>query len=443
MWAWLRSGVIAASALALLPACASTATQSASLDPKSRPIPDALPIGQNDITTQVVIAESTEGVGATWTSVTDSQLGRTATELSNLGGAPIVLGAVGAIVAMDAKPRGRAARTATGAAGTFLPEDLDSGFADELDAALADDEQSGADIRIQRVKRVRDLPEDAWLVFTDYTLAEDGTALRATAQVAHTDDVRPMMEAQAEAKRRRMSSTPQPGYVTRTFANRYESGERDKLRRRKVRKPRYKGTFVFHSDSFVLPDAGDIQADDRRADIERRLVAALDAERDARRAAADAEYAAAMEAAGDKASRIRKAESRRAKAYAKADSLHAKSLETARDGEIDKMERLVLGIARWTEEADDGETTVLGEAIDSAHQFFAEALAQRLPHIGTGEPVIDRELTHEETVRGVVVLGLDADGRSVIEVLEGPQAGTVISVPEDGAAEYGTQTADP
>ena len=446
MWERLQGLLVVMSLGLLLGACASTAaptSSSAPLSASARPIPEAPAVDFETgevLTRAVVVVENSDGVGATWSSVTESQAMKTAAELSNLGGAPLVLGAVGAIVVADAAPRGRAARTADAINANIDVDMLHDGLADALGDVLADDPQSGAVITTQEVKRIRDLPEDAWVVFTDYELAEDGSALKATARVGHAEDFRHFDAVERELKRQDSEY-----YRSGTLRYSYESMAREQSRRRRVRErldrytPRYTNVFVYHSDMFVLPETGDMMSDDERAKKEDRLIRALDAERDARVAAARAAHAETL-ASTDKPGKIRKADRQLDKALKKAESLHEKSLAKARDGKLDKMERLVLGMERWADGEADG--SAISVAIEEAQDFFADAMARELPYVGTVETE-EREPTDRELAKNLQMLSVDDSGRLVAQVITGPSAGVIVSVPEEGTADYGQQTAKP
>ena len=435
----MRIGLLAVFIMlgAWLSGCASTAGTSPSDHTSPRTaanasIPEApLPAswkadGPSD-TTDIVIAASQNGVNASWTSITESPLVRSTAELSNLGGAPVVLGTVGAMLVADAKPKGRAKRTAEAINADIDPAAMDRDFAAQLDAALGDDP---TDIRITPITRARDLPDDAWIVNTTYTLAKDGTALKVSAHVAHSDDYRRALEIREE-QRRRQFDDPR--------STRYAFGDRSRYRtRRGARRyvPKYSGRFVYHSDPVTLPDPGDLPEPELQADVAKALRSALDAEREARILAAEANYAASIERALSDRKR-KKAERRRAKALAKADALHAKGLEKAEDGKLDKMERLVLGIEAWRA----NEASALSDAIDSAHIFLAEALVQGLSG-DTPSPPDDLSVSPGllAGVDGVTLLDADEDGRMVLKAA----GGQILSLPADGSmAEYGASVASP
>ena len=398
---------------------------------------DSLP-GARDI----VIAASEDGIGATWTSVTDSQVAGTAAELVNLAGAPFVLGTVGAVVALDAKPRGRAKRAALATNADRLPSDLDTALATQLETVLPEAEDDGARIAIQPIKRVRDLPDDAWIVFTKYALSEDGTALRASAEVGHSDDVRFAMELEAERRRQSMDQGYRgSNYRIGRLSNR--AARNEQIRRARARGPQPNALMIYHSDPIALPAPGDLTDDDKRQMMEDRIERALDSEREARRAGADRRYARAVtDATSEK--KAAKALRKRDKAYAKADKVHAKALAKARDGELSKTESLMLASRRWNAVPDTAEQSRIDQAIAAAHDFFAEALARSLPGLSdTDAAETPRSLTEEERLRGTALLEEDEDGRRVLQILKGDSRGTVLSLPENGAAEYGRQTADP
>ena len=269
--------LISLAALQSLSACTTTAATSSNGGGSANPIYDAAPLQKTKapaITNQIVIAEDNDGVGMSWTSVTDNPAMRTATELSNLGGPPAVIGAVTAIVALDAKPRGRAKRTAEAVNGGLEDGVLDEGFAEKLDAAFAASPTVETDISVQPFNRLRDIPEDAWLVFTDYTLSDDGSALRATARVGHAADYRRALELERERRQQE-----QMGYST-TSTYRYQAYERERRRRlrREAYRPKYSNSFVYHSDRLILPEPGDIRSDDKRDDLEATLIKAFEAD---------------------------------------------------------------------------------------------------------------------------------------------------------------------
>lgn len=440
MWERFRNLVAVVCTTGLMAACASTGGTQKAAD---RPIPEAPAITVVDgevITRDVVVAQNTDGVGATWSSITENETMKAATELANLGGAPVVLGAVAGILAVDAAPRGRAGRTADALNADLDGDVLHDGLADALSGTLADDPETGARISVKEVRRGRDLPEDAWVVITEYVLAEDGSALRATARVAHAEDYRfnEMMRRQQRLGETQYYRAGSMSYNYRQLAREQERQRRLRDRARR-HKPRYSNTFVYHSDMFVLPETGDMQSDDQRQRKEDRLVKALETERDARIAAAEAQYLQTTEQT-EEPGKLKKAARRRDKAIKKATSLFDKSMEKARDGELDKMERLVLGMERWAGGEADG--SAIAEAIEEAQTFFAEAIARELPGIGTME-VETREPTDREQARGFMVLESESDGRFVAQVIQSEGEGTIISIPEEGPASYGGQTATP
>lgn len=441
------------SCLALAPlmfaACA-TSPSATSTNAVNRPIPEApaVDFASDGLTRTVVIAESDHAIQTSWSSVTDSQVARTATELANLGGAPVVLGAVAGIVALDAKPRGRAARTATGVSGKILPGELDGALAEELGEQLVEAEIGEMDVRVQNIDRMRNVPDDAWVVVTNYTLSEDATALRSTAQLIHGEELRYQRMVEAELRRRdmeRMSPGTRGGLGysvgqrNAAFGNTYR---RRNSRLSKRPPARLRRVFEHHSDGIVLPEVGELVSDDNRDTLESRIETALGLERDRRRAAADARVEDAR-ARGLSDKKIAKAERKRDKAYSKADKLYTEGMKRARDGELDKMERMVLGIAAWnTPVAPGSEETRLDRALNNARSFFARAIAERLPGVTDSDP-LDREPTHEENLRGIMVLDTKDDGRQTAEFFKGDRAGLVVSYPEDGLGDYGRQKAKP
>jgi hypothetical protein len=435
--------------LPLLAACATTNTPTSNNATTATPIIyDAAPLpngATNAATRQIVIAENDDGVSTSWSSVTDNPAMRTATELSNLGGAPVVLGAVTAIVALDAKPKGRAKRTAEAINSAFAGGALDQDLATQLETALNIDPQHDAQIAVQPVDRLQDIPDDAWLVFTDYTLSKDGSALRATARVGHSADYRYALELAREARQQELMG------FNSASNYRYQAYQQERRRRlrRAPRQPRYTNSFVYHSDRLLLPEPGDLQSDDRREELEAQLITALRAQRDARRAYADAMYENAV--GNEESERKRKrAERRRDKAHKKADAHLAKALERATDGELNKEERLVLGAARWQGvNAEDGltaEASRIEQTIAQAQAFFASALAQQLPGFER-EPEDSRLMqqppTEEQLALGRRIIAKSDDGRRVVQILTGQEAGALISLPDEGTAEYGRQSAEP
>ena len=407
----------------------------------SRPIP-AAPDTSDGVTRTVVIAANPDGVGTSWRSVTENEMARSAAELSNIGGAPVVLGTVGVVMAADAKPKGRANRlTKAVNAGLVGEGTLDEGLKEALADELAENEIADAEVRVAELERLSDLPEDAWLVFTDYQISTDGTALRATAKIAHTDDYRAELQLAQEYKRQRLMHG---GAVPDIYEYRGMTSTRLARRQREYQRrvPRFNGTFVYHSEPLLLPAIGDISDSDTRTEMEDKLVEALEAEHVARRLAADENLKSSTERANGNKTKISRATRRRDRAYKKADSLLKSSLKDARDGEISKMETLVLGMARWRAGEETGDTP-LTRALDEAHAFFAETLTERLPVIGTGSAEDQREPTLIEASQGMLVLDASDDGRKEIVMLAGETAGTVVSLPDEGVAEYGGQTADP
>ena len=429
----------------LLGACASTATS-----PANRPIPDApafetqaravtpstgAPASMQATETgssefggpKIVIAANTEGVGAGWTSITQNPMAGPVAELSNLGGPVTVIGAVGAIVALDAAPKGRAARTARAVnAGVDMGE-LDASLAEGLEAELDDIE---AEVDVRTIERSRDLPEDAYVLTTDYTIATDGSAVRVRSNLRHSDLIRYVEQLEGANKRLQLA---REGFGT--YDLRREQRRLDKARKRLLRKRRFAGAYVYHSDPIALPDTGDLPEEELREDMRARLVAALDVERAAQYKRADDAYEAYLaEETSEK--RQRRAEKRRAKAYAKADALYAKSLEKAGDDEFGKMERMVLGVEQWV--GADGGDTLIAETLAEAQAFIIDAIADGLE----SGVIVEEGAKPDAVVDGepVQTLQTQADGRSIVRVVDGPNAGTVMSVPEFGIADYGGST---
>ena len=453
MWERIKRTAGVCLGFSALAACASTSTPTTTpqtLSASQRPVLDAAPLTANDgITRTVVVAQSDKAIQTTWSSITDNQLVRSTAELANLGGPPVVIGAVAGIVVMDAKPRGRAARTATGVNGEVLPSDLDTGLVDEIEAQLVEAETADMTVRVQELGRLRKLPEDAWIVTTRYELAEDATALRSTAHLMHVDELRYEMEIASEMRRRDLSSTAPSfrtsslGYTTSQRNAAFGNAKRSLRSRIKPPRKRLRRTFVHHSDSVTLPEVGDLTTDDQREVLEDTIVAALEQERARRKAAADARVAHARNT-GMPEKKIAKAERKRDKAYAKADKLYTESMEKARDGQLDAMERLVLGVAAWGAPVEPGaDATLIDTAVDKAQAFFAAAIAERLPGVTDTDPLEGRELTNEERVRGAMLVDADPDGRKVAEFFKGEQKGLVISYPDEGTSEYGRQRAKP
>ncbi len=430
----------------LLGACASSATS-----PANRPIPDApkfesqaravtpntgapsdMQVGGAAAAVEprkptIVIAANTEGVGAGWNSITQNPMAGPVAELSNLGGPVTVIGAVGAIVALDAAPKGRAARTARAVNAGVDMEALDESLANGLESELDDLE---VDVAVKVIERTKDLPDDAYVLATDYTISTDGSAVRVRSNLRHSDVIRYVELVEASNKRLQLA---REGFGN--FDYRREQRRIDKARERLLSNRRYAGAYVYHSDPIALPDTGDLPEEELQMDMRERLVSALDVERNAQRMRAEAIYQAAI-AADPSEKRQRKAAKRRDKAFAKADKLYADSLEKAGDDEFGKMERMVLGVEQWMD-AETGDT-LIAETLAEAQAFIIDAIADgfesgAVAQVGvTPDAVVDGE--------PVQTLKTEPDGRSIVRVVDGPNAGTVMSVPEFGIGDYGGST---
>lgn len=414
-------------ALAGLGACASTAT------PAQRPIPeapefasaspdpsDAIATDPGD--TPIVIASNTDGIGAAWASVTQNAMAGTLAELSNLGGAPVVLGTVGAVMALDAAPKGRAARTARAINAGVDPAELDAALAAALENELDDFD---APVTVMPIERTRDLPEDAYVVTTEYTLASDGSAIRVRSDVRHTDLLR-FIAAVNESEQRLQSAREGFG----SYDPRRERRRVEKARKRYLARPRFAGSFIYHSDPIALPDTGELPEEELQMRMRERLVSALETERAAQRQRADDRYAADVAAKPEREARAAK---RRDKAYAKADSLYAKSLEKAGDDEFGKMERMVLGMEKWLDSSEGA--SLIAQTLDDAQAFMVASIADGLENGAITEAIAAPDaLVAGEPVETLATLD---DGRAIVRVVEGQQRGMVMSVPESGAADYG------
>ncbi|WP_298918748.1 hypothetical protein [uncultured Algimonas sp.] len=384
-----------------------------------------------DRSKNIVIAADSDGVGASWSSVTDSPLARTATELSNLGGAPVVLGAVGLIMAADSAPKRRAKRIATALRGDLDPAVLDRELAERISGILPDpdDAADAPAVRIKAFERPDDLAREGYVVNPGYALARDGSALRITADIVHADVLDLEQRVAREMRRIELASNRDDGMRRSSRRLRQLQNEWRALPRH------YRGRIVYHSDPLQLPPRETLSPADPAVQLDLRE--ALDAEREGRKRAAEAIYADAA-ARATKPRHAAKAERRRDKALTKADSLHAKGMDKLADAEIDKMEGLLLAAKAWREPASDGQSA-LSDAIDKGHAFIAEAVGTALFGVGT----LENPDEPSRAFAGADLLRQDEDGRLVMRVTEGREAGTILSVPAAGEAEYGGSVAQP
>ncbi|MGB3457082.1 MAG: hypothetical protein WBG08_02565 [Litorimonas sp.] len=416
----------------------------------------------------MVIAADGDGVGVSWASVTESPLVRTATELSNLGGAPIVLGAVGVMMAADAAPRGRARRLSLGLNAEIDADALDADLAGRIAAALDADmvdippaelsEDDPAVIRIKGFDRAADLRNEGYVVETEYALALDGSALRVTAEIRHAE----LLEVEADLRREMDALDNAQNSAAARSALR-------KIRRLQERhaalQALYRARIEYHSDPVDLPMEAvpaPMLADEVRA--------ALDTERQMRRQAAQDAYDTALATADDDRRKAR-VERRRDRALARADKLFEDGLARVGDMEdqetddpVGKMDRLLLAMTEW-QAGEDGRTR-LDAALDGAHAFIAEAVRMTYgPELELGEqdtgrlgePVADgvetpgSEMPGSETpgsgtpteFAGVRLLNRLEDGRSIMLITEGPDTGTIMSIPRGGPRDYGRSVAQP
>ncbi len=400
-------GPLAGGVALFLSACATTNAPSAAP-------PRAMQTGD----TQSVVVLPSYGIGTSWTSVTDSPLARTAAELSNLGGTPAVAGALGLMLAVDAAPKGRAERVSLALNADIDPAELDADLVGTLDAALPEE------IEVDRLSPDGSLPRNSWVVKTYYTLAKDGTAVRVTADIAHSSDMARRAEMQRIARRlERQAELRQQGFG---LGRPSLQDRRDVARYRALSRipPRYQGSVQFHSDAINLPEPDSLGP----SHIEDWLTGALEEEREARKRAAADRHAAALARPGSerkRARRTRKADARLERDLAKAERLYEEGIEAARDGEIDKMEQLVLGLNSWT----DADSPALSTAIADAQAFIAEQLDDLLS--GEAQMTATPELLEQDEER-IVMRARDAQGRDL-----------VISTPDAGEAEYGESVARP
>lgn len=417
-----RAGFTLAFATATISGCA-TSTQPVSTDA-------ALAEPHIDRSGDIVIAADGDGVGTSWSSVTDSPLARTATELSNLGGAPIVLGAVGIIMAADAAPKRRAKRVAALLQDDLAPRGLDRRLANRLSDIMetADVADDAASVRIKAFERRDDLANEGYVVTTEYALARDGLAVRITADMVHSDVLALEEQIIRELNRIEMVSN-------HSGMGRSSRRLRQLQREWEALPPRYRGRVVYHSDPIGQPPIDALSPSD--PDVLTTLRSALDAERAARQRLAERTYNDAISRA-TKPRHIAKAERRRNKALAKAEKFYSKGQDDLADDEIDKMEMLLLATTVWRDSMPDGQS-VLSDRIGKGHAFIADVIGAALLDTGA---LADPD-NPPRRFDGADLLRQDEDGRMVMRLTEGRQAGSIISVPDSGEADYGMAVAQP
>ncbi|MEM7729966.1 MAG: hypothetical protein AAF311_11950 [Pseudomonadota bacterium] len=399
-----------------------------------------------DRSADIVIAADGQGVGTSWSSITDSPVARTVAELSNLGGAPVVLGAVGVALAADAAPRGRARRLTEALNGTLgdeidpdaLDRDLAERIGDALDADVMTDAPADLSmddppvVRVKAFERSADLEQEGFIIDTGYALARDGSALRVRADIVHADMLALEREIERELRRLEMA---RDGYGTmRPSLRRLRRLMRERAALARLHRRR----IVFHSDPLDRPAA--VAMNVATPGVMDDVAAALDAERNARQAVARADHAEAMAKDPDPREAA-KADRRLDRALAKADRIHAKGLariaKTNAGEELDKMDPLLLAMDGWTDETPDGDTELMA-AVEEAHAFIADRVGAIF-----GDDDADRKSGPPVELDGGRLLDRDADGRMTLLITEGPQSGTVMSLPASGEADYGRSVARP
>ena len=357
--------------------------------------------------TTVAVRENDGGIRASWSSAAYSNaVGAAASNpyIMPAGVSPVAAG-VGAgigqaiaIAILDAAPSARATRSARSINAGIDPDTLDRRLAERFEAASATGTVRVAGVEMMDADLTMD---DAVIVDTRYLLAEDASAIQVAALVSYEDETRP--------------------YQTRyTFAEKTPKAE--------TRGPHYRNSFTYHSDRFEAP-------------------AMTDAVREELIAAAKAQYADGM---ADLESRFtdldpEKAARKREKQADKLAKTRDKVLGSAEDDKLSKTERAVITIDKWKGGA-------LEAAIDEAHAFIVASVMADLNRSDIPQFARKAELTKEQ--RGSFfkapdagygpignaefdVIGEEPDGRQIVRITSGLNAGAIHSVPAEGFATYG------
>ena len=361
--------------------------------------------------TTVAVRENDGGIRAAWTSAAyGNAVGGVMSNpyIMPAGVSPLAAGIGGgigqaiAIAILDAAPGARADRSTRSINAGIDPEALDRELAERFkDAAPA------GSVRVEGVEMLdADMVlDDAIIVDTRYLLAEDASAVQVAALVSYEDERRP--------------------YQTRyTFAEKTPKAE--------TRGPHYRNSFTYHSDRFEAP-------------------AMTDAVREELVAAAKAQYADGMADLDNRFTEMseEKAARKRQKEAEKLAKTRDKVLGSADDDKLSKTERAVITIDKWKDGA-------LESAIDEAHAFIVASVMADLNRSDIPQFERQAELTKEQ--RGSFfkapdagygpignaefeVIGEEADGRQILRITSGMNAGAIHSVPAEGFATYGNTSA--
>ena len=345
--------------------------------------------------TDVVLTKNEDGIRAGWTSAAAAPTGYTDySYMAPPGTSPAAAGiggalgqAIGAAI-VDAAPSARAKRSVAAINTGIDKSELDAALIRKIKAARSEGDVKIGEISTQTFERKDPDPMDTLKIVSSYTLAEDASALRVKADVTYQSEIL-------------------------SYRTPYDFGE--KVPKSEMQGPLYRNSFSYHSDKFDVPELTE--------EVRAQLVQSINNQYKEDMAAEPTE-----------------------KEAKKLTKNRDKALEKAKDDKLSKTERATLLIGQWRGSG----SPVLQEAISEGQDFIAEMLVMDLNN--SDVPQFERKVPLEKKNSfwtGVAlvtdpigqneytVLDTKTDGRKVLRIDSGINAGAYVSHPANGFATYG------
>ena len=351
--------------------------------------------------TDIVLTQS-DGIRAGWTSAgvgpaQDYSYVIPAGTSPAAAGIGAGLGHAIGVAIVDAGPSARAKRAAKSINSSIDKAALDKKLIRKLQLASSAGQVKPGQIDVQEFKRKDPEPNGKLKVKTSYTLAEDASAIRVTADVTYMDES-----------------------LAYTSPYNFEG----KPPKEEMEGPLYRNRFTFHSDKFETPELTET--------VKQQLTQAI-----------NSQYQ--EDIADLNSSEL--TDKKREKESSKLLKRKEKALISAQDDKLKKMETAILLINEWKGSANPA----LDTAIDDAHDFIAKMLFADLndsnvPQFERKTPLPEKKSsfwkapvanigpigTHEFTEMATL-----ESGRKVVRLDSGYYAGSYHSYPDAGFAGYG------
>ncbi len=301
------------------------------------------------------------------------------------------------VAIVDAAPSARAKRAVKSINSGIDKQALDEAFIRKIKSVSTSGSVKPGNIETAEFNRKDPDPQGKLKIKTEYTLAEDASAVRVSALVTYVND-------------------------EMSYQTPYDFG--GKPPKSEVEGALYRNRFTYHSDKFEAPEL-------------------TDAVRDQLMQAIKSQYAEDVTSVNESDDEAKKKE----KQLSKLDKRKNKALEAAGDDKLSKIELATLLIDKWR----GNRNPALSTAIDDGQTFIAEMMFTDLnnsdiPHFERQTPLPETKGSFWKGVPIIVgpignheysELEQKANGRKVIRLDSGPYAGAYHSYPKSGFASFG------